>query len=165
MASGEGVTTSVKQTANGVITLNQGNSTTVVGNASVQAGNYLVGGAGVVNKPQQTFGSIGDNASLTQIKSANSTVQAGNLIDMTSSGATAKLVEDSTNKAQTIDLGTATLTLQQTSTTSALQAGNAVLTGNNLGGKVTQAVSATAINLTQTDASASKQATNFVGTF
>ena len=84
---------------------------------------------------------------------------------MTSTEASAKLVEDSNQKAQTINLGSGTLTLQQTKTTSALQAGNAVITGNNLGGKVSQTATAAAISLTQTDATASKQASNFVGTF
>lgn len=162
MATGEGVSATSTQTATGSLTMIQGATGAAVGNGSVQAVNYLKSiDAGVVASATQSLGSGADTISLTQHDSSTGTIQAGNLIDMTSGNASAALTAGIQNITTTD-----ALTLAQNNTGSSLQAGNGVLTNNtgaNTGGTITQGVTAGSLAMTQTSGSSSIQAANYVG--
>jgi hypothetical protein len=162
MSSSIGISNKATQSSTGALKMTQGASGAAVGNGSVQAGNYLRStGVGVINNVDQDLGS-GDNAiSLIQTASSVGTVQAGNIIDLQSSESAAALT------ASTQDITTTgTLTLTQTATGYALQAGNAILTSNggaNTGGAGTQTIAVGTLAMTQTNGITSFQAANYVG--
>ena len=160
--SGAKITGTVNQDIQGILKLTQGGTATV-GAGSVQAGNYVVS-TGAISGVRQTIGatSADKNVTLEQnYSNGNDTngavIQAGNLIDTSVTGSSLATT------TQNMYTG-GTMTLAQTSTGKALQAGNAVLTGNDSAtNAVTQNFEVTQLAMTQTGASGSRQATNYVG--
>jgi hypothetical protein len=156
-----GVDQSVDNSAADIL-FQQGNTTTV-GNGSRQAGNYLKN-KGLVTKVAQTLGATGSAKiiKLEQAKAgATNTVQAGNLIDLStiSSGLTSGTQRITADGATTGELN-----LNQTETKAVLQAGNAVITdGTGLGGKLSQTGTLTKLTMLQDTANKSFQATNYLG--
>jgi hypothetical protein len=160
MATGVGVSNTSTQNAYGVVDMKQGNTGAVFG-GSVQAGNYLKSsGTDIeVKLATQNLGSGANNITLNQKGGTSGTVQAGNLIDMSAPTGTSKL----TSGVQDITT-TGTLSLDQNNaTTSALQAGNAVLTGANSCGKAAQTVNVGTLSMLQTGSAGAFQAASYVG--
>lgn len=134
------------------IDLTQGGAA-AVGDSSVQAGNYLVTTGDVALASQILGDGVDDVIRLDQNKSGLGTIQAGNLLDASDVGA---IIGDGT-QAVIAD----SLTMTQDDTTTALQAGNAVLTGGD--GSVIQEITVGSLNMTQTSASGSFQVANYAG--
>ena len=162
--SAKTVTGTVLQDIQGELSLTQGDAAgPTIGAGSVQAGNYLVS-PGSVSGVTQTIGTSGTSKDVTLTQNYSNgdatngaIIQAGNLIDSSAAGA---LLASTTQNLYT----DGELTLAQASTGKALQAGNAVLTGNSATtNAVTQNFGVTTLAMSQTGASGSRQAANYVG--
>ena len=136
---------------------------TPVGDGSRQAGNYLKS-KGSVSKVTQTLGKTSSikAIALKQTQAgATQTVQAGNLIDLSTANS------GLTSGTQTIIADGATtgeLNLNQAGTAAVLQAGNAVITdGTGTGGTLSQTGTLTKLTMLQDAATGSFQATNYLG--
>lgn len=172
MAIASHVTTSSSQTAKGGANMKQGvtaaGTDAALTTASTQAGNYLKATSGVIETATQNLstGDIADVVSLTQKAAFSGSIQAGNLIDVSASGAGLNSGTQNLGKSGS----TADMTLSQTgASASSLQAGNAVLTGANTatatgGSTLGQTAHGFALAMTQTGSNNSFQAVNYLGT-
>ena len=127
---------------------------------TAQAGNMIdmASTTGALTSATQDIDTGNAAIGLSQTGSASGSTQAGNLIK-TSSGAAAAV----TSAPQTITT-TGTLTMAQSSTNTALQAGNAIITQvANGGGAANQLVDVGTLTQSQTSTTGSFQAENYLG--
>lgn len=145
------ITTKLDQSMTGDMSLDQSG----VGTGSLQAGNYLLTTGTVADVSQELAGE--SNVSLAQTGGETNILQAGNLLDASSDSA------NITNASQAILAFSGALNLTQTNTdTGAMQAGNALLTGVNVG-VAAQEVDVETLSMLQTGTSGSIQAANYAG--
>lgn len=154
----------LSQEVTGSLNVTQGTSTTGVGNGSIQAVNSIESTdqtAGYIKRADQDLGaaSLADTYNFVQTNAGNGTIQAGNLIAAMELGtATDKVTQD---------IAANQLSLEQTSSNTSLQAGNAVLTDygtSQVGGDADQTIVVNTLSLVQTNVTGAIQAGNYGGT-
>lgn len=156
LAAGIDITTSLTQTINGASDTFMQGSTGALTNT--QAGNYLaVGTDGTVASVKQDYNKTA--SVIMDQENITSGVQGLNVIDASASGVTvASADQNVTVPSLTMRQG------QDGTTTTSVQAGNAVITDAlATGGVVDQEVIVTSLDMTQTKSNKSIQAANYVG--
>ena len=157
-----GITSKSEQKANGVATLDQGNTAGVMASVGTQAGNALEATSGEIKLATQDFNAAGtDSISLNQVGAKDGSTQAGNLINVSGAGASL------TDGTQTIGKSSPTVNIslsQNTASSKSLQAGNAVITGSgSTTNMAKQYAYGNQLAMTQSGSSNSYQAVNYVG--